>query len=163
MNRKIVVALLAIVVASMSLISASAHTTVPLAVGSHAQEAEKCADATFLTELGKDMTDLGATFKTTKMDDAASMAQSLIAIAATRQKYEDMTGVASECFSTQLAAIIAFANASDLLALGMAVKADPTNAETYAKTMKDQLDRFTKSVNQVLTEAGGAATPAASS
>lgn len=163
MNRKIVVALLAVVVASVSLISVSARTSVPVIAGSNAQAATKCADATFLTGLGKDMTDLGATFKSTKMDDTASMAQSLIAIAATRQKYEDMTGVASECVTTQLAAIIAFANASDILALGMAAKADPTNAETYVKAMKDQLDRFTKSVTQVLTEAGVTATPAASS
>jgi len=161
MNRKLAVLLLAVVIASMSLVSVSAHNA-PVVAGSNAQAAAKCADAAFLTGLGKDMTDLGATFKATKMDDVASMAQSLIVIAAVRQKYEDMTGVAPECLTTQLAAIIAFANASDLLALGMAVKADPTNAEIYAKALKDQLDRFTKSVTQVLTEAG-AATPAASS
>ena len=161
MNRKVAVLLLAVVIASMSLISVSAHSA-PVVAGSNAQAAPKCADAAFLTGLGKDMTDLGATFKSTKMDDAASMAKALIAIAVVRQKYEDMTGVAPECQSTQLAAIIAFANASDLLALGIAAKADAANADTYTKAMKDQLDRFTKTVNLVLSEAG-AATPAASS
>jgi hypothetical protein len=154
MRRNLVVLLVAIAaIASMSLVSVSAHNA-PGAVAGTAAQAAKCTDAKFLTALGKDLTDLGTTFQAVKMDDVASMAKTTLMVASSRQKYEDMTDVPAECVTTQLAAIIAFANSSDILALGMAIKSDPANAADYAKALTGQSERFTKSMKQVLIEAG---------
>jgi hypothetical protein len=152
MRRNLVVLLVA-VAASMSLISVSAHNAPGAAAGTAAQ-ATKCTDAKFLTALGKDLTDLGATFQAVKMDDVVSISKTTLMVASSRQKYEDMTDVPAECVTTQLAAIIAFANSSDILALGMAIKADPANAADYAKALTSQGERFTKAMKQVLIEAG---------
>jgi hypothetical protein len=160
MNRRTIPLLVALaIIASMSLISVSARSTPGKTAGSAGQATPACADKTFMETLGKDLTELGNLLKGFKMDDTASIAQTSIQIISARQKYEDMTDVPSECVTTQLAVIIAYANAGDMLSLAMAIKGDPTNAAEYAKALTGQGERVSKSVNQVLIQAG-LATPA---
>jgi len=160
MTRRTLPLLVAIIlIASMSLISVSARNAPGASTGAAAQTGMKCTDKTFLEGLGKDLTEIGDLMKGFKMDDNAAIAQMILQVASARQKYEDLTGVPSECVTTQLAAIIAYANIGDLLSLAMAVKADPTNAAEYAKAIASQTTRIGKAMQQVLIEAG-LATPA---
>ena len=158
-RRVIPFAFAVVAIVSMSLISVSAHNTPGSSAGAAAQSAQKCADKEFLTTLGTDLSDLGASFKEAKMDDMISIAQTMLKVTSARQKWEDLENVPAECVTTQLAAIIAFANGNDLLALGLAVKADPKNAAEYLKAVAGQTERFTKAITNVLIEAG-IATPA---
>jgi hypothetical protein len=160
MTRKMLPLFVAIaIIVSMSLISVSAHNAPATGARAAAQTALACADKTYLEAMGKDLQEMGNTLKGFKMDDTPSIAQLMLQIAGARQKYEDMTDVPSDCIATHMAVIIAYANISDLLALAMAVKADPTNAAEYAKAIAGQSERIGKAMQQVLIQAG-LATPA---
>jgi len=124
-----------------------------------AQAAAACANADLMTGIGKDLGDLATTFKSADMKDVVSTSQAFLALAATRQKYENMT-TTPECFDLQLSVIDVYSNASDILALALAVQTDPTNAAAYGKAVTDQLTRFQNSMTN-LTILAGVATPVA--
>jgi hypothetical protein len=160
LKRSTLFILAVLLVVAIPLVSVSARGTNPTTKVAAAQEAAKCADKTFLEGLGKDLTDSGTLLQGLKMDDPVAVSQALLHLASARQKYEDLSSVPTECLSTQLAAIIAYANMGDLLALTIAAKADPSNAETYAKALTSQAERTTKTLQAIMVEAG-IATPAA--
>jgi hypothetical protein len=160
LKRSTLFILAILLIVAIPLVTVSARGTNPATKVVAAQEAAKCADKTFLEGLGKDLTDSGKALTELKMDDPVAVSQALLQMAVARQKYEDLSSVPAECLTTQLAAIIAFANMGDLLALTIAAKADPSNAETYVKAITAQAERATKTLQDIMTEAG-LATPAA--
>jgi len=120
-----------------------------------------CADADFLTQLGKDLNDFSTALNGTDMKDNTAISQTLLSVSALRQQYEDMKAP-SGCEITQLTTIVALANATDLLGLSLAVKADSANADAYAKGIDAQSTRAQQLIQKVIDNAtAGAATPAA--
>ena len=83
----------------------------------------------------------------------ASIAKTLVGVSAIRRKYEDMN-FTDECVTAQYDLIAAFADASDIVALSMAIKADPTNSDAYTAKLKDQLPRFKTSFQTALVDLG---------
>jgi hypothetical protein len=157
MAKRIIAVVLMLAFAAASGFKASAHS-IPASVTRVAQDAAVCADAEFITGIGTDMTALGEKFKATDVKNVAATSQTFLEIASIRQKYEDMT-VANECIDLQFETILAFSNASDILALALAAETDTANAELYNKVMPDQLTRLQNSTQNVLIVAG-IATPA---
>jgi len=118
-----------------------------------------CSDSAFLSGLATDFGTFSSSMNGVNMQDMTSISKTLLNIAAMRQKYEDLIAP-SGCEITQLTAIVAFANTTDLLGLGLAAKADPTNAATYTKVLGNQATRTQQWIQRVLV-AAGVATPSA--
>lgn len=121
----------------------------------------KCADATLLTAVGKDLTDFATALKGFDAKNDKGVAQGLLSIAVLRQKYEDMEKVPTECFGVQLYMVQALANYGDALALVIAAKADPDNAKVYTDAIQPQIERANKILTLLTGEIATApATPA---
>ena len=132
----------------------AAGVSTPSATAPTATAPVSCKDATFLQSLGKDFGDFGDQVKATDMNDAASIAKAIISTSAIRRKYEDMNFDTDECLYAQFSIIAAFANGTDVLDLGLALKADPKNADKYNKAVTDQVTRFQQSVQYALEDLG---------
>jgi hypothetical protein len=134
-------------------------------VDSHvqAQTAASCTDAAFLTEVGKDFTDLGPAFKGIDPKAADSTAAVILQIATVRQKYEDMT-VAPECLGAQVQVIVTLANGGDLASLVIASQVDKTtDPKVYSDALTRQAKRFSDSATTLtnMIKGDSGATPAA--
>jgi len=132
----------------------AAGVSTPSATAPTAEAPVSCKDATFLQGLGKDFGDFGDQVKAVDMTDAGSIAKAIISTSAIRRKYEDLNFDTDECLYAQFSIIAAFANGTDVLDLGLAIKADPTNADTYAKALTDQITRFQQGVQYALEDLG---------
>jgi len=160
MSRKLTIVIVAVLLmASFPAFKTSAESIHSPIKQVAAQAAATCTNTDLMTGIGKDLTDLGTTFKATDTKDVVATSQAFLTLAATRQKYENMAST-PECLDLQLSVIDVYSNASDILALALAVQTDPTNAAAYAKAVTDQLTRFQNSL-QNLTILAGIATPAA--
>jgi hypothetical protein len=159
MFKRLLTIALVLAIASLGSVKASAASVPVSAAAYTAQSSTPCTDADFMTSIGKDMTDIGTQFKAIDVKDVVATSQLFLALAGIRQKYEDMT-VANECLDLKFDSIIAFSNASDILALALAAQTDTANADAYNKVMPDQLTRFQGATQNVLIVAG-IATPAA--
>jgi len=159
MFKRLLTIALVLAIASLGSVKASAASIPVSAVAYTAQSSTPCTNADFMTSIGKDMTDIGTQFKALDVKDVVATSQLFLTLAGIRQKYEDMS-VANECLDLQFETIIAFSNASDILALALAAQTDTENADAYNKVMPDQVTRFQSATQNVLIVAG-VATPAA--
>jgi hypothetical protein len=158
MSRKLALALVIVLFVAAFPISKSSAQSVPTVKQSAAQQtAATCQNADLMTGIGKDLTDLGTQFKAVDTKDVVATSQLFLTLAGTRQKYENMT-VPPECLDLQIEVINAFDNASDILALSLAIQTDTANASAYGSAVSAQLTRFQKTLQNVSILAG-VATP----
>jgi len=144
---------------SLADIGVSMGMATPSATAPTAQPPISCKDTSFLTGLRSDFQSMIDQAKAADMKDVASVTKALLGISTIRRKYEDLNFDSDDCLYAQYSIIVAFANASDLLALQVAADADPKNADTYTAALTDQGKRFGTSVQNVLVDLG-LATPA---
>jgi hypothetical protein len=124
-----------------------------------AQAPISCKDTAFLQGLSADVKSMVDQVNATDATNVGSLTKTLLAVSAIRRKYEDVNFDSDDCLYAQYSLIVSFANASDLIALQIALVADPKNADTYTAALADQGKRYTQSVQQVLVDLG-LATPA---
>jgi hypothetical protein len=135
----------------------------PHVANSAAQSDVVCTDADFITAIGKDFDDLSAQINKLDKTNSKDDVKAVLILASLRQKYEDMTGVPTECFPTQVSLVVLLSNLSDVYALKLGKAADPDNAKDYDKALEGQVARNDKLLKNFQSSMGAAATATAES